>query len=491
MSGRQTVMEPRLRATLEAKADQFGTSRMPFEPTRPREVAPLVTLDARRSTRGGRVRLVLAGAAVVAILGGVAVVATRGGGDDGTSTVGPKTSTHVPVAGAAADPSVVEGMLLPHWVPEGLDLWGFDWRVGPSSNFLDSRVQLFGRGDSTADGAVFVEIQQGDGQVVGTNPTTVRGVPADSSSAKEHPDSTTTLDWYEGGAGISASFTGMSQSEVVAFLDGLTWRSGDELAGFAPPADGGLTLLGETAPEASDPSALQATFDYLDGQRHIAPGEGLQLSIHTGVGGAGMTASYLQTWFHSTTRGDGMVEAYDPHYGTLRRDWPDGRRMWIDANGTAIDRATLAHVADEISAATGTEVLGIRQQVEDRFGSLPVVASAHVDAGVIEARGDDDLSTVCFVPAGGSRRCTTDLGIPIGGSFLVGDTWYVVAASNGEPPAVHAGEQQAERPDTDGLPGQVADAGGYHLLVVPVPAEAGRVTLFSNTGSVPFDRPPF
>ena len=48
------------------------------------------------------------------------------------------------------------------------------------------------------------------------------------------------------------------------------------------------------------------------------------------------------------------MQSYDPVFGTLRRDWPDGRSLWLDANGSAVTEAELTAVADGPRNGHGT-----------------------------------------------------------------------------------------------------------------------------------------
>jgi hypothetical protein len=472
-----------LREALEAKAEQFGSSTRRFDPTRHRELDLPVALDDDRPVRSGRGHLVLVAAALVAALAAAAVVASQGG--EGTKAVGPAAPQ-----GAGADPSVADGTLAPGWVPDGFELWSFDWSSSTPKQL--GTTQLFGRDGGTGHGAVHVWIQAASGQPVGEDVTTVRGVTADRLPAKEFPSTTTTLGWYEGDVAIDASYTGMSEAQAVAFLDGLTWRSGDRLAGFAPPT-GDLRLLGE-APDGVTGAWTWASYDYyLDQPGTIAGGEGRYLSVGTasgrGSGDGEMTAEYLGAWFHGTPNADGMVETYDPDYGDLARHWRDGRSVVVSANRTAIDRATLIRVADGLAPVTGTGLVALRQAAEARVATLPLLASVPVDGGVVELRGkEQEVVDVCLTLDAEPQRCTTALGIGMAGSFLVGDTWYVAVVGDG--PRVVPGEV---RDDTDvpSLPGATGTAQGVTALVVAVPTDEDRVTVMNEASGMQFDRPPF
>jgi hypothetical protein len=490
MSERPTpTMEPRLRATLHAKAAQFGsTTKTSFDPDRVPEpddrglglgLSPV-------PGRAARARLIAAAAAVVAVLTGVAVVALRQAGDTDATRPG---APH-------ANPTAGDGTLAPTWIPGGLHLYGFDWQAAVARDG-GGTVQLFGRDGGTTQGAIYVSVQPTtEDHPGGPDSTTVRGSTAEVAPARDFARTTTTLTWVEGNAEVAASFTGMSRAAAVAFLDGLSWRSGDHLAGFAPPTGADLTLLGEVTPSTPFGPAKRLQLDYLGADHRYVAGVGAQLSVRTaGDGPAGVTRDYLQTWFHGSVRAGGMVESYDPRTGILRRDWRDGRSVAVDGGrldpgtgdnpeGSDFGQAALTRVADGVAATTGANLVRLRHGAEKRFGALSPFKTAHVDAGTLELRADTTVFSLCFTPDGGARRCSTAFGPTMLGSFLMGDTWYVAVATEGGSAKVMSNGRPL-----DGQ--QHAAGGGMNFVVVAVPAGIDDLEVTGDQTMTPLERPPF
>lgn len=477
MSPRREPMATRVRSTLRAKADQVTVRPGPFDADRPvTRAAEAMPLSLTPRSRG-RLVLGIAAVAVVAVLGAAAVVALRRGSDDGgtTSTAASTTTTEAE--------SGVDGVLAPSWSPDDLTLWAVTWEQSPSDSAGIGLEQLFGRGGGTADGAVHVWIQYGEGGLpVGASPTTVRGIQADLMPAKEFPDTTSTLSWYEDDVNVSASFVGIGLEETVAFLDGLTWRSDDRLVGFAPQSSDDLDLLGETSPAPAGGTVLSARFLYLDAALSLAPGEGRQLEVHTTTAtGGGISSSYLRTWLHADRGEDGVLESYDPRYGTVRRDWPDGRRLWVDANATAVDRATLVRVADSVEAVAAGELTQLREAVRDRVGGQDLVASAELGDARLEVRGTSAMAILCLQPAGGTRICPADVafGSSLSTGFVVGDTWYAAAVSSGVTPVVSRPSPALPVTVPEPLPGsEAATSGEWSFTLVAVPAGLDTVDVW-------------
>ena len=486
MSNRSRPMATHVRATLEAKAGQITVRPRPFDADRPVRLveavrSPTPSVTRPRPTRRRRLVVGLAAVAVAAVLGAVAIAARQEGGHDGTTATAATTTTEAEAG--------VDGVLAPSWSPDDLTLWAVTWDQSPSGSAGIGHEQLFGRDGDTADGAVHVWIQPGQGGVpVGTDPTTVRGVQADLMPAKEFPDTTSALSWYEDDVGVTAEFVGIGVEDVVAFLDGLTWRSADRLEGFAPPEGGDLTFLGETSPASPGGTILSARFLYLDAALNQAPGEGRQLSVRTSTAtGGGLSPSYLQTWFHADRGDDGVLDSYDPRYGTLRRDWPDGRTLWVDANATAVDQDTLVQVADSVEAVTATELTQLREAVRDRVGGQDLVASAELGDARLEVRGTGAMAVLCLQPVDGAPICSS--GVVAGGSagglatgFVVGDTWYAAAAATGVAPVVSEPSPALPSAGAEPLPGSVAATSGeWSFALVAVPAGFDTVDVWYGT----------
>ena len=374
------------------------------------------------SASPGRFRLALAGAAALVLLVAAATVAVLGprdedptGPSEATEATGATTTTTTAPSpsSSATVPPVPDGVLMPAAVPDDLDLWAVQWTSAPAApEHLPVTDQLFGRDGDTVEGAVHLRVQPGGGPPVGNDPTTVRGHTADRLPAKDFPTIATTLSWSEAGATVDATFTGIDLATVQAMLDGLTWREADPLAGFAPTGGAGFELLGEARP--GDPATVPpegatvvtGLFHYLDDARTVSPGEGRQLQVRTGTGAgaAGPTSRFLLTWFAGERRADGSVEAFESTFGTVRRDWPDGRSPWIDADGSALGEAELTAIAGSIAPATAAELTARREEATARVADQALTESADVGAGRLEVRGDGPTRALCLVPTGDDRE---------------------------------------------------------------------------------------
>jgi hypothetical protein len=287
----------------------------------------------------------------------------------------------------------------------------------------------------------------------------------------------------------------MSLEEAVAVLEGLTWRSDDRLEGFAPPSGGDMTMLGESSSTSIGATFKSAEFYYLDSALNMTPGQGLQLSVRTstGEGGSDMSFGYLQTWFHGTVGVDGVIESHDPQFGTLRRDWPDGQSLYIDANATPIDRPTLEQIADQIAPVTGADLVSLRAALTARIVEQEVVASASTSAGTLEVHGSGPMAALCLRPADGADPlCPNPTGSSDGqgtftASLLVGDTWYVAGAATGLQPRI--AEQEAATPsptdpDPSGLSPETASDGDWQFVLLAVPDGIDQLAVwFGDAGS--------
>jgi hypothetical protein len=213
--------------------------------------------------------------------------------------------------------------------------------------------------------------------------------------------------------------------------------------------------------------------------------------------GEGISVEYLQTWFHGTVGPDGVIQSYEPQFGTLRRDWPNGQSIWIDANGTPIDEATLVQVADSVTSTTDAKLALLQAQLSVLAASQPLVASVTFDAATVDIRGTDMTAGLCIHPTGADVVCAVAGGDgtdELWMSQLVGDTWYVVGATKTEPPRVVEAASQQRQPPPDAsapnLPGETASAGGWNFVLVAVPDDVPFVEVRTgNFGSGPIARP--
>jgi hypothetical protein len=413
----QVELEHRVQIALRTKADQLRVRTGPFFEGSVERVDPV---PARRRHR--MVWSIAALATAACLLLGFWVATDR---------AAPRTN----VVTTPAPPTLPTPELLgaaPTWTPAGLNLESLTATRQPASTGITKTTELFGSSDGQPQ--LLIDLQPGSwGDGVKT-PLQVRGRSAREQSAKEFSATSTTLMWDEGAA-VQATFSGMRLVQAQALLATLQWSSpSDHLAGFVPAATSTLTLLGQSIANAPAQPTTGLEFHYADHVSSQDNGQGLQLDVHTISARGGLTGDYLKAWFHGTRDAVGMVESFDPSFGTLSRIWPDGRTTWIDANATAVSQADERRVADEEAAITTADFSArLAQAAVTLSGELPRIASVDLAPGTIELRGNGTVLVVCIGPTGGtptacSGPTTASLGLIVG-SVLLDGNWYVLGAS--------------------------------------------------------------
>jgi hypothetical protein len=522
---RHRQMTSTLTRTLQAKAAdaQVSPADTPFDPTRQLTLVNDDALEphAESPDRGDEVgagpvsprpaglwpswrrRLlpVVAGACTVLVAGALALMGAGRGDDGRTRTAETTTSTPSPDRSASGAP---DGLLLPGWVPEGMQLWSAEWYVSGAQ--VGHTYQLFG--DPDAGGAVLVWLQPQSNPLPAGEPTRVRGRPAVVESRTDDPWPTTrALSWSENGSSITASFRGMSTDDAIAALDGLRWRSSSYEEGFADPGDRSLPLQGETAPGAGG-AMLAATFHYSDGLPATSVWEGrrfldISTSIPSGEGGSRLVD--LQESFYGERRA--LSEPVVSVEQTIAiRTWADGRHGLVDSQGSVSDEAALRRVAEDLRSGTSDDFDRLRAEATAQRARLPLVSSAGLPTGVLEVRGEGGFTALCLTVVAHEPTC--GMGPATRGpvlSVVVDGVWYVAAASTSGEPSV-----QAALPGTGGLaapsdvvdaanrqagsdagpyPGETAADGPWKFVLVRPPAAVEAVTAgFEGIGQT-FERP--
>lgn len=381
--------------------------------------------------------------------------------------------------------------------PAGFDLWQVSWYRSPVDTVAAGfKYQLFKTGDD-GDAGILVWLQPGGDDGACCDPVTVRGQDGTIGEAKDFPDSADTVNWNESGAAVSATFTGMSADDAVAFLDTLDWRSDDPFEGFASPEGAPLSLVGETT---DDPDAtgldLNAEFVYLGAGGAAESGPlRAQTSVPSQAPEEGVFgADYLTTWLHGTPDDEGALVAFDP-FGILTVARPDGTTVSIDGHGAPVDDEDVLHqIADNLAPITGDELDALEHSANDRIVALPLLASAEAAQATLEVRGRDEYFALCATRNETEPRCQPgleDLGGPIvTASAVIDGDWVVAAASMEGQVSIVGSSTFSSGDEPDGLPGaETATDGAWDFAVALPSADIDVVTVQTSHGAVELSRP--
>ena len=493
----------RLGHSLRAKARTVSPTAYPrpFDPTAPRMPGLVPVLTDAALPGGPRGSAVLspppvarrrrppmwpmpvAAAVLVLVVGCAAFVLAARDGEQvrvgptrTTASSDPTTTTAAP----AEAPSVAtpDGALLPQWLPDGMIPADGFWNRRPG--ILDFPRQLFGGG---GEAALYAELQPSSpgGSSFG-DPVTVRGVAGVVGPSKEGGN--TTISWYENGAGIDATYTGMSSTAAIAFLDTLTWRGTDFAAGFSPPSGGSLGLVAESV--GTKPPSVMASYIYRD-----AAGRSLSVMTNSPAGGASLR--YMELWLAGARRPDGTVAVTDPDGGHLEQHWPDGHEIMVD--GTGLSGSELRHVFDSVAPSTGEVLDTLDAAISSHLVNAPLVAQADLPSATVERHGEagaGEAHAVCLRPSGSDVVCPefsypdlwwdhTDAMVA---NVAINGTWYLAVVSS-QPMAIQGGGPL----DLVDLPAEQAFDGTWHFaLALPDPA-LSQVYVSQGGNSVGLPRP--
>jgi len=476
--------------TLATKSRDASVPAEPFDPTRrtsfsdvdaggPELMATEPDATPSRARGHRRVRwivpLAAAAVALVVVAAGVAVA----GRDDRDTT---RTERH-PVAEQPTD--TPDGALLPGWMPEGLVPWGGSWSRPPMWS-PESPLQLF-KGDG--DAVLMIELKPDNFVSSGGDPVTVRGVEGGVVPPPgDIPDAPGMLHWREGdtGGSIDVTYANMSVDEVVAFLDGLTWRGPDRQDGFVPPTSGDLRLAGDVGP----PTSAALTTDYLFGDPASPPRtqhEGRYIWFQAQSARGRQDA---MSYFMSLLR-DGELPAadgdpdmqIDPDTAVV--SWPDGRTVMIRSRG--VSQADLRRVVDSFAPATGQDLDRLAAAKGARLAALPLVAQASLPSATVELRDGGGLDrAACVHLPGREPACGwlgfmpdvegEDLGVE-DASVLIDGTWYALAV--GTVPVSLTSEDPLN-PTTLPLANETATDGPYSFALALPADEMQHVALYRD-----------
>jgi hypothetical protein len=301
---------------------------------------------------------------------------------------------------------------------------------------------------------------------------TVRGQDAAASPSNDPviPAGTVEVDWDEGDYSHDVVAVGMTQDEVVDFLESLTPRAEGE-AGFDAPADSSLPEL-DTVTEAEQ--------DRSWGTRYTGP---------EGVGDLSVSANDVPF-------GGGLIHRLlgEPHDGGLMirngdDDWsfvsllrPDGWAVDVSTGSP-----TIVDQPGGIEATLDSLQPAERQELLDMALAQPVRKTATVDGWTVEVHGQTEDLAVCLTPPAHDPVCTLGYSSEelTTASALVDGEWVVVALTTDgrtptvatEPPPTAESDSAGDDFDSETLDGVVDRSNGRVVELVRIPADADAVSV--------------
>jgi hypothetical protein len=432
-----------------------------------------------------------AAAAAALILAGAAVTVWVSADSEATPTRTGPSSADPGLEVLEAAPSVVppmpDGVLAPAGdPPEGLVLVGATWDQVDGVAAGTLRSQLFTVKDLPG-AALLLELQPTDGGTGGGTRVEVRGVEATTMAHKDRPADATTISWTERGAAISASYLAMSETEAIAALKSLAWRDDTWTAGFEP-GDGSTELAGDA--ELPAEPRIYGTFHYRPTGDKSTPGLDL-IELRTAAATGGATPGTLDTRFFAglddagggEEPGDGVATAWDG-IGWLSIAHPDGTEVDVMANHA--DRDRLAQLAAAVAPRTAAELTDLWTQANDHLVALPIRTEVALPSSTLTRRGPDRADVLCLQVDAGTAcsGADGDDGL-LTASFLVGETWVVIAASTDGDPVV----SRSAGPGDEPLPGETGADGDWRVAVVAPPDDARSVQALVDGDGADLPRP--
>lgn len=437
--------------TLHVKADQLVVDdEAAFDADAP----PPATLVRASSDAAGpgwirrhRRRLLAMAAAVALLVGGAATLRT-GSGNSGSLVAGEDVDWYSDDVSSLEVPSVLpDGWTITDVIPN---------RPDPTSLIT---WQLF---------AVDGPSPLARGVVVGSEPTVGRGLPdgqtltvrgqdavATQSNHPVIPAGAVEIDWAEGDYFHNAVAVGMTQAEVVDFLESLTPRA-EGAAGFDTPPGAPLDEL-DTMTDAEQVHQW--------GSGYAGP---------AGVGRLDVVANDVP-W------GGGLIHRLvgEPHAGGLMvrngdDDWSFVSLLRTD--GWTVDLSTDSSAFGEQPGGLVATLDSLQptapQELLDMALAQPLRRTATVDGWSVEVHGQTEDLGVCLTPPAHDPVCTLSLRDSelTTASALVDGEWVVVALTDGSTPTV-------ETFDSETLEGVLDRSDGRLVELVRVPADADGVSV--------------
>jgi hypothetical protein len=445
--------------TLNVKADQLVVDdEETFDAYVPSPVTLGVSSDAIRPgwIRQHRRRLLAMAAAVALLVGGAAIVRT------GSSNSGSVVASQN-VAWYSDDASSLE---VPSLLPDGWTISDvFPDTPGPSNLIT---WQLF---------AVDGPSPLSRGVVVGSEPTVSRGLPDGPTLTVRGQDAVTgpsnqpgipadavEVDWAEGDYFHDVVAVGMTQDEVVDFLESLTPRAEGE-AGFDAPPGASLDELDTV----TDPEQMHSR-----GVSYAGP-EGfgsLSITLVDVPFGGGL----LHRLVGEPHAGGLMVRDGDDDWSYVSLLRTDGRTVDLSTDSSDIREQPGGIVAtlDSLQPAD-------RQELLDMALAQPLRKTAIVDGWSVEVHGQTEDLGVCLTPPAHDPVCTlgfSDRELTTA-SALVDGEWVVVALTDGKAPtfATEPLYDAVDDYDRETLEGVFDRSDGRVFELVRVPAYADAVSV--------------
>ena len=427
MTGMETLddLERTIARTLAAKADQIVVDEPGPSLLDGGTEAPAATVIHLTPPRPSRRRVLAVAAAAVLAVAGVAV-----GGrllDDGDDATVP----------AAAVPAAVNGTrevgpigVLPAGPPEGWRLTSLD--VGTTIvGQAATQWQLFAPSGapSPLDRGVLVSSASVDDRVVEGADRTVWGRPAEVGPPADptQPVGAVTASWVDDGIVHDAVAVGLSEDDLVAFLDTLVPRP-DPISGVDPPGRADLIEVG--AATATGGRTSSATYSGPDG-----PGDVVRISASSADPYGGLMHRLDGRTDAAGTALVRRLRLADSNEPLLSIARPDGWTVDIVSQGSTTARAHPAVLSD--LAATLEPVT--RQQAIDLGLAQPVTATYELaDGQAVQVHGTavEDVA-LCLTTADHTTCGTAEsLPAPAGlttASLVLGDRWVIVSIARPGP----------------------------------------------------------
>jgi hypothetical protein len=468
-------LERTIARTLAAKADQLDIDdprHSLLDDPHGGPPATVIHLTPRRPSR----RRVLAVAAAAAVLLAGLGVARRLGGEPEVATLG--------AAGTAVYAGQTPGTvgLLPEAVPAGWALSTLDVGASSEGDGLH-HWQLFGDGESAPLGrGVLVGSAAGGDRVIEGATRTVHGEPAwvGPPADPSHPAGAVDASWIEDGVVHDVISVGLSDDELIAFLDALEPRdeptTGFDVPEAAFPEVGSATVGGGRTTTATYVGPAGTT----DTVRVMARSSDLYGGLLHRLDGADSAGGRVRR---------GQLDG-DPRDRYVAQARDDGWSVEVLSTGSATATADPVVLDAFLTALRPTSY----QELVDLVVAQPITGTHPVGGGrTVELHGTpaEDLG-VCVTASGGTTVCAPAEALPgtdalVAASLVVDGHWVVVTLSDAErraavrtEPAIPEGRSETHAFEARTRPDQRI---AVSLVTIPDHVLTAEVTVPTSRGS--------